>query len=46
MDNIDFKNQVIEEIEFDLITATRSGAESLIPGLERALEIIEEVSNG
>jgi hypothetical protein len=39
----EFKMRLAEEIEFELMVALRSGNPSLVPGLERALSIIEEM---
>jgi uncharacterized sporulation protein YeaH/YhbH (DUF444 family) len=43
---LEFKDNVVEEIEFYLIQATRSGKTDFVSGLEKALEIIEEIYNG
>ena len=45
-EDIEFKIRVMEEIEFELMVAQRIGNANLVPGLERALQIIEEVANG
>jgi hypothetical protein len=39
---IELKMRIAEEIEFELMVALKSGNPSLVPGLERALLIIEE----
>ena len=39
---IELKMRLAEEVEFELMIAMKSGNQALIPGLERALSIIEE----
>jgi hypothetical protein len=43
MSAMELKNQIIEELEFELIAAARSSNQYLVPGLERAMTIIEEI---
>jgi hypothetical protein len=42
----DFKDQIVEELEFDLVLAGKAGNQSIIPGIEHALKIIEEMYDG
>ena len=44
MTESEIKMKIIEELEFELIMASRSGNANLVPGLERALQIAEETS--
>jgi hypothetical protein len=44
MSESEIRMRILEELEFELITASRTGNTNLVPGLERALAIIEEVS--
>jgi hypothetical protein len=39
---LEFKMRLAEEIEFELVLATKTGNSTLIAGLEKALSIIEE----
>jgi hypothetical protein len=43
MNSVELKNHIIEEIEFDLFNSTSFNQEELIPGLERALQIIDNI---
>jgi hypothetical protein len=37
-----YKLQIIEELEFMIMNAQKTGHSSLIPGLEKAITIVEE----
>jgi hypothetical protein len=39
---LELKMRLAEEIEFELMVAMKTDNQSLVPGLERALSIIEE----
>lgn len=39
---LELKMRIAEEIEFEMMVAMKSGNQNLVPGLERALSIIEE----
>jgi hypothetical protein len=41
--DVELRLRLIEEIEFELIVATKTGNSNLVPGLERALAIVEEI---
>jgi hypothetical protein len=43
MNSVELKKYIIEEIEFDLFNAPSFNQEELIPGLERALQIIDNI---
>lgn len=36
-------NEVLEELEFEIVMCQKTGKANLIPGLERALEVIEQM---
>jgi len=42
--DLEFKLKAIEELEFEIIMATRAGNTALAAGLERALSILEEIT--
>jgi hypothetical protein len=42
MNESEIKMKIVEELEFELVTASRTGNSRLVPGLERALMIVEE----
>ena len=42
----ELKDQIIDELEFDLVAATKAGNQSIVPGIEHALKIIEEIYDG
>jgi len=42
--DLEMRLKIMEELEFELIAATRSGNSNLVPGLERALLIVEETT--
>jgi hypothetical protein len=44
MHESEVKAQILEEIEFELIMAERTGNANLVPGLQRALIIVEEAN--
>jgi hypothetical protein len=37
------KEQIIEELEFEIMVAEKTGHQDLVPGLERALKIIGDM---
>jgi len=41
---LDIKMRIAEELEFELIMATRSGNADFALGIERALSIVEEMT--
>jgi hypothetical protein len=42
--DLEFKIKAIEEIEFELIMASKTANSDLVKGLERALIILEEIT--
>jgi hypothetical protein len=43
MHESEIKAHILEELEFELIVSVKTGNKDLVPGLERALSIIEEI---
>jgi hypothetical protein len=41
--DLELKMRIAEELEFELIMASKTGNANLVPGLERALSIVEEI---
>lgn len=37
------REQIIDELDFEIMMAQKAGRADLIPGLERAIQIIEEM---
>jgi hypothetical protein len=44
MHESEVKAHILEELEFELMMAERTGNANLVPGLERALMIVEETN--